>query len=170
MEGIRLLDRSGGSGLRTLRLADAKRCQSLPRNRRAAAIVSAEHRVSHRLGDFVYSHGYGSCADLSVSSVQGPVTQPVAVPCTVGIQFLLEHHLLQFAGLWVRVPLADRAVDLDPADDFVLPGSGSTGRMAANSVSPLGEFCRISELWSMAAQSITESEKSAMSPCDPSLF
>ena len=42
--------------------------------------------------------------------------------------------------------------------------------MAANSVSPLGEFCRISELRSMAAQSITESEKSAMSPCDPSLF
>ena len=59
-----------------------------------ALIVSAKHSISHRLGNFVYSHGYWSCADLSVSGVQCPVTQPAAVSCTVGIQFLLEHYIL----------------------------------------------------------------------------
>ena len=42
--------------------------------------------------------------------------------------------------------------------------------MAANSLSPLGNFCRIPKFWSVAAKPIIESEKSAMSPCDPSLF
>lgn len=107
---------------------------------------------------------------ISGCGIQCPVTQSAAVPCTVGVQFLLEHHLFQFAGLWFRFPLADRVVGFDPADDFVLPESGSTGCMAANSVSALGDLCRIPESRGVAAQSITESEKSAMSPCDPSLF
>ena len=124
MENLCLLDRSGGSGRRTLWMADAKRCQSLQCNRRAAAIVSAEHCVPHRLGNFVCPHGCWGRADLSGSGVQCPVTQPAAVSCAVGVQFLLEHHLLQFAGLWICFPLADRAVGFDPADDFVLPESG----------------------------------------------
>ena len=47
-----------------------------------------------------------------------------AVSCAAGVQFLLEHHLLQFASLWVRVPLANCIVDFNPADDFILPESG----------------------------------------------
>ena len=124
LENLCLLDRSGGSGRRTLRMADAKRCQSLQRNRPVAAIVSAEHCVPHRLGNFVCPHGCWGCADLSGSSAQCPVTQSVAVSCATGVQFLLEHHLFQFAGLWFRFPLADRVVGFDSADDFVLPESG----------------------------------------------
>lgn len=124
LENLCLLDCSSRSGRRTLWMADAKRCQSLQRNRRAAAIVSAEHCVPHRLGNFVCPHGCWGRADLSGSGVQCPVTQPAAVSCAVGVQFLLEHHFLQFAGIWICFPLADRVVDLDPADDFVLPEGG----------------------------------------------
>ena len=124
LENLCLLDRSGGSGRRTLRLADAKRCQSLQRNRPVAAIVSAEHCVPHRLGNFVCPHGCWGCAGLSGSGVQCTVTQTAAVPCTDGVQFLLEHLLFQFASLWICFPLADRAVGFDPANDFVLPESG----------------------------------------------
>lgn len=45
-------------------------------------------------GIFVCAHGYWGCADLSGSGVQCSVTQPVAVPYTAGVQFLLEHYLL----------------------------------------------------------------------------
>lgn len=54
----------------------------------------AKYCISHRLGDFVCTHGYWGCAGLSGSGIRCPVTQPAAVSCAIGVQFLLEHYLL----------------------------------------------------------------------------
>lgn len=38
--------------------------------------------------------GIGAARDLSGSGIRCPVTQPAAVSCAIGVQFLLEHYLL----------------------------------------------------------------------------
>lgn len=74
--------------------------------------------------------------------------------CSTSVQLFLGYPILQPSAFRLCIPLADRALDIHFMDDRILPESGQTGCMDADSISCLGRICGVSEPWRLAAESI----------------
>lgn len=145
-------------------MADPGGREDLQRDHRKAAIVAAQRRFSYRLGNFVRSDGDQRGTDLFGSGLPRQVTEFMDLFDPAGVQFLLEHHFFQLPELRICTALAGGTVGADFVDDPVLPNRGSSGGLAAGALLPVGDVCRLSEFWRVAAQHLA-GQKRKEKPC-----
>ena len=152
MENIYPLDPDNGGDGPAGGVIDKLWDRYLQRQHCETAAVATGVDFSHRVDDFVWFDGC-EYSENQFATCRKPSGQGAEYPCcAIDCEFLLEPDFLQCTGLWLCIPVDYSSVGFDSMDDPCLLEGGQDGGIAANSLSSVGQFCGIPELWRMAAQ------------------
>ena len=155
-KNICFLDRTGSWDGSSGRISYPGSHADVFRNDKEAAFIASGCTVSCRMDDALYPDGNQRRTGMAVEGSCGKSNGYQCIYHAAGCEFLLESDLFQRAGLWVCIFVADFAVDSDFVDDCFVFTGGQGCRYASDSVSSVGDLCRVLKLSGMDAEPVRE--------------
>lgn len=152
MENIYILDSAVCRNWCAVGLFIKGRGRNVQRNGDPAAAVTACMAVSGGVEHSVCANGHQWRPNFPRAGFAAKEAGTESFYHTAGAELLLESDFLQSAGLRSCFLLAGGALDHGIFDDYCFQQGGSSGGMAADSLSCLADLCCIFEFWSMDAK------------------